>query len=141
MACLDLLSDRQRGMKAGGGSLVVTRASAVHPSEPPVPAFSPHVCVLNPGVRVNEKGVDHRERRQSSPRHLCSPLAHRDPLCVTGPPLLNPLPMSALCPLGCDVSSGCSVACKHNSPSMVLHKNNRLKSMEVISIILRTPSA
>uniref|UniRef100_A0A3B4AHK6 Secreted protein n=1 Tax=Periophthalmus magnuspinnatus TaxID=409849 RepID=A0A3B4AHK6_9GOBI len=60
----------------------------------PLPRLPPLECVrCNPRVRVNEKGADHREGRQASPRHLCSPLAHRDPQYVTGPPL-----NATLCP-------------------------------------------
>ncbi len=67
---------RQTGRQAGGRSLVVNRTRALHPLSPLPPPVSVWV---NPGVQVNEKGLDHREQRQSSPRHLCSPPAHWDP--------------------------------------------------------------
>lgn len=79
---------RQTARQADSKSLVVTRAGAL---QPPVPASTPCFCLLNPELWVNEKGLDHREKRQSAHRHLCSPPALWDPLSMTGPlPCVSP---------------------------------------------------
>lgn len=129
----DLHSDRQEGRQAAGLWWTPGLVLCSWP-HPPVPTSTPRFCLVNTEVWVNEKGLDHREERQSSPRHLCSPQALWDLLSMTGPPLHVSLPTLALHPLGHTTSSGGPVAAKHSSPSVALDKGRQTKRERLVHI-------
>lgn len=120
----DLHWDRQEGRQAAGlwwspGPLLST-----HP-RPPVLTLTPCFCLVNPGVWVNEKGLDHWEERQSSLSHLCSPPALRDSHSMTGPPSSCLSPCFGLYPLGHTISSGCPLAANKTQHLKMIKKINK----------------